>query len=370
MELMHPAVVKIGIPVLILICIILHAVPALSKKKFSGGIRTGASGIVKSLPLYKKIIIRKKILTYINEAFVISAIISSLFLIARPYKVQSVNTGVQKRDIFLCLDVSYSLYDLNYELVDSLEKLVTELKGDRFGVTMFNSTSVVYVPMTDDYDYVIMRLEELKEYFPLQKEYYDKYVDENNYIQVDRSQWEEYMDLCNRLSYFESGTLVDLETKGSSVTGEGLASCLYSFPSIGDSSRTRVIIFATDNEKTGQNKQVPELDEAFALCKKNDVTVFSVYPKREDFFFLYTGQNYADWSNELRAFSQSTGGQLYIQTDINTMDKIVEKIKSHEAMTVDDIVTKRMTDLPVPGIIALLISLAGTCICLAFLKGK
>ena len=42
---------------------------------------------------------------------------------------------MQKRDIMLCLDVSYSLYALNYELADYLEDVVTQLKGDRFGIT-------------------------------------------------------------------------------------------------------------------------------------------------------------------------------------------------------------------------------------------
>jgi hypothetical protein len=50
------------------------------------------------------------------------------------------------------MDVSYSLYELNAELVDSLEDVVAGLDGDRFGVCIYNTSTVLYVPMTDDYD--------------------------------------------------------------------------------------------------------------------------------------------------------------------------------------------------------------------------
>lgn len=373
MELMHPAVVKIGIPVLILLLIILHAFPAFSKKKYKDGIRTGASAIVKSLPLYKRIYIRKKILTIVNEAFVIAAIVSALFLIARPYKVQSVSTGVQKRDIFLCLDVSHSMYELNYEITDYLEQVVANLDGDRIGVTIFNTSSIVYVPMTDDYDYVILRLEELKEYFNMQKELmryidYDWTYNDLAIIESDRCDY-----IYNWLRYFDAGTLVDNSTRGSSLTGEGLASCLYSFPSIGDTSRTRIILFVTDNANESMVEEIPKMDEACELCKKNDVTVFAIYPNVNHMLLqydLYSEDIYTKAEAELRKGVEKTGGELYVQSDESTVAEIVKQIQSHEAMMVDDIVTKRMTDVPVPGIIALIISLSGVVISVAFLKGK
>ena len=370
MELMYPYVLTIGIPLVILLAVILHIIPSRHKKQFTGGLRTGAASIVKSLPIYEKLYKRSRILTFLTEGFIIAAIISSLFLIARPYTVQTVKSGVQKRDIFLCMDVSYSLYELNYELTDYLEQVVSELKGDRFGVTIFNTSSVVYVPMTDDYDYVVTRLEELKEYFSLQKEYY-KFVDGDGYItySTDEEQ-DEYYDLSARLSYFEAGTLVNNTYRGSSLIGEGLASCLYSFPSIGDSTRTRVIIFATDNANASMVKEIPELPEAAELCKKNDVTVFAIFPSEDAHYFLYTDSDYDGFERELRDAVDVTGGELYVQSREDTVSSIVEEIRSHEAMTVDDIVTEQKTDMPVIPAIALIISLAGSMVCLAFLKGK
>ena len=370
MELMYPNVIKIGILVLVLGAVILHVIPARKKKDYTGGIRTGAASLVKSLPIYKKIYNRRRILTIINEVFVIAAIISSLFLIARPYKVQTVKTGVQKRDIFLCMDVSYSLYELNYELTDYLEQVVTELKGDRFGITIFNTSSVVYVPMTDDYDYVVMRLEELKEYFTLQKEYYDiAGTDEYIYFDSDEER-ERYYDILNRLDYIEAGTLLNNSTRGSSLIGEGLASCLYSFPSIGDSSRTRVIIFATDNADSAMVKEIPDLEEASSLCLKNDVTVFAIFPSEDAHYYYYNDAEYEMFESELREAVEYTGGELYVQSAEDTVSSIVEEIRSHEAMSVDDIVTEQTTDMPEIPALALLISLAGTLLSAAFLKGK
>lgn len=369
MELMYPNVIKLGIPLLIFAAVILHVIPAPGTKDYTGGIRTGAVSIVKSLPIYARIYKRSRILTFIAEGFIMAAIVSSLFLIARPYKVQTVKTGVQKRDIFLCLDVSYSLYELNYELADYLEQVVSELKGDRFGITIFNTSSVVFVPMTDDYDYVVTRLEELKEYFTLQKEYYDL-VGDDEYIYFETDEEEDrYYELLAKLNYIEAGTLVNNSYRGSSLIGEGLASCLYSFPSIGDSSKTRVIIFATDNADSASVKEVPELHEACEFCEKNDVTVFAIFPSEDAHYYYYTDSDYEVFEQDLRDAISVTGGEFYVQSSEDTVSSIVEEIRSHEAMTVDDIVTEQKTDMPVVPIIALLISLAGSVVVMTFLKG-
>ena len=70
MELMYPYVIKIGIPLLIAAVVILHVIPARNKKEFTGGIRTGAASIVKSLPIYEKLYKRSRILTFITECFI------------------------------------------------------------------------------------------------------------------------------------------------------------------------------------------------------------------------------------------------------------------------------------------------------------
>ncbi len=367
---MYPEVIKIGIPLLIFAVLILHVIPAPRKKDYTGGVRTGAMSLVSTLPVYRKIYRRSRVLSFIYELSVIAAIVSTLFLIARPYEVKKIKIGVQKRDIMLCLDVSYSLYALNYELADYLEDVVTQLKGDRFGITIFNTSSVVFVPLTDDYSYVVTRLEELKEYFILQKEYREM-VGEGAFISfATDEEWDAYYDLDRRLAYIEAGTLVNNNIRGSSLIGEGLASALYSFPSLGDESRTRIIIFATDNADASRVEELPDLRGASMLCKKNDVTVFAIFPSEDAYYYEYTPSDYDVFREMLRTAADNTGGELYVQSSEETVSSIVEEIRSHEAMSVDDIIIEQQTDTPEPWILSLLLSIGISQICLLFLKGK
>ena len=43
----------------------------------------------------------------------------------------------------------------------SLTETVNNLKGERFGISIFNTTSVLLVPLTDDYDYVLDSLDKI-----------------------------------------------------------------------------------------------------------------------------------------------------------------------------------------------------------------
>ncbi|MBR6380851.1 MAG: VWA domain-containing protein [Lachnospiraceae bacterium] len=314
---------------------------------YHGGVRAANTQAVKRLPYYRRLFLRMWICRGLLIFGLVLSLIGSAVLMARPYQVRKVTNGVQKRDIFLCMDVSYSLYALNYDLTEYLETIVRQLEGDRFGITIFNTSSVVYVPMTDDYDYVIQRLEELKEYFVLQKEYEElaAELDYNLYNATDE-QYERYLELIYQTDYFEAGTLVNNEVRGSSLIGEGLASCLYSFPSIGDSTRTRAIIFATDNANAALEKELVELPEAAQLCAKNKVTVFGIFPEEEHYYADYTKDDYAGFAKELKQCVERTGGEFYVQSQDGTVAEIVDQVRRHEAMTVDTIVTEQTTDLP------------------------
>ena len=133
--------------------------------------------------------------------------VCALILCARPYRTENTSSGVKKRDIFLCLDVSYSIYELNYDIVDHLEAVVSGLQGDRFGICFFNTSSVMYVPMTDDYDFVIERLEDLKGYFQLQKDYMDNFGEYDYYYEIPEEKLDYFEQLIRDMDYFEAGTV-------------------------------------------------------------------------------------------------------------------------------------------------------------------
>ena len=155
--------------------------------------------------------------------------------------------------------------------------------------------------------------------------------------------------------------------KGSSLIGEGLASCLYSFPSLGDEERTRAIIMATDNAQENISTPLVELKEACELCRKNDVTVFAIFPDRET-FNKGNNRDYDADKSDLRNNIAVTGGEYYEQSANLTTEDIVKDIQRQEALEVDEITVTRMTDKPVGLIIALFCCLAGLLVTGLMLK--
>ena len=356
MHLIHPMVVKIGIPVLLVLLVVMHIVRR--KIKYRGGIKAANTKFVRELSAYKN---RSKLYfcaSVLMEICLIASLVACLFLVARPAKKETVNNGTKKRDIFLCMDVSYSIYELNAELVDSLEDVVAGLDGDRFGVCIFNTSTVLYVPMTDDYDFIIKKLEDIKTYFELQKEYMDKFYNpQTGYLEYTTDTYDEFLELQEELEYYDAGTLVSNYTKGSSLIGEGLASCMYSFPRLEDEDRTRIIIISTDNAEEAIKSPLVELDEAASLCKKNGIKVFGIFPNRDTWSSMNTSDYDTD-EKEMRDNIEKTGGKFYKQSETLSVDDIVADIEHEEALEVEEITITKIVDQPMVPVIVLIISLS------------
>ena len=197
------------------------------------------------------------------------------------------------------MDVSISVNKLNEELVENLKQVVKGLKGERFGISIFNTSSVLLVPLTDDYQYVLYELDKLKQSFH----------SNNNY---DTSSYD-----YPTSEYIFNGTLVGNEQRGSSIIADGLASAVYNFPKL-DEKRSRVIIFSTDNELQGD--QLLTLEQAGKLSKQNNITVFAISPNTitdEDKF-------------ELQSAVNITGGELYVENNKSTVSSIINNIQKKE----------------------------------------
>ncbi len=346
MVLKYPLVVYIGVPVVLLAVALLHILKR--KREYKTGVRAANTSFIKSDSRYKRIKVFYGTVAVIAELALIVSMIASLVLISRPVVTENQSNGTKKRDIFLCMDVSYSIYDLNYDLVDSLEEVVKSLDGDRFGVTIYNTSSILYVPMTDDYDFIISKLEELKEYFVMQKEYMAKY--EGKYFsEID---YDEYMKLKSKLDYYDAGTLINNYQKGSSLIGEGLATALYSFPRLDEQDRTRIIIMSTDNAQEALSKPLVEVEEACDLCAGHDIRVFGVFPSKESY---YDGNrvSYENAMNELKTAVEGTGGTFYRESDTLSVADMVDDIEKQEALVVDEITVSRLVDKPVIPMIVL-----------------
>ncbi|RKM58119.1 hypothetical protein D6853_00865 [Butyrivibrio sp. X503] len=357
MELMYKWMIVVGFAVMAAAIVLVFNIRKKKKAEFEDGIRVSNTSKIRSTKLYKSLSVQYKVFTVLLIAGLIGSMLSALVLAARPYKNDDIVSGVKKRDIMLCLDVSYSLYELNSEITDYLKGVVQGLEGDRIGISIFNTSTVTYVPLTDDYDYVLQKLDELGEYFVLQKEY-QGYVDKYGYYgEIPSSEQEHFDELVEKLLYFDAGTTYNSYLKGSSLVGEGLGSALFSFPYIDEPDRTRVIIMCTDNELNDYMPQIMDLDEAAKACKNHKVTVFGIFPS-EDKFYIPEEYDYEECSTEFQRAVQMTGGKFYVRTQDQPVSEIVQDIQKQEAMTVKIVLARQALDMPRVPFLICLISLA------------
>lgn len=296
MALVFPWVLYIGV----LVIIVLGLFRFKKKGAYQNGKRVANTGIIEETDYYKKLYREYKILSAAAMLALFIAIAIGWVLLARPAKVDTVSPEIRNRDIFLCMDISDSVDELNLNMCDELKNVVEELNGERFGITIFNGQSVLLVPLTTDYQYVLDTLDSLKVSF---KESIGRSDSGFDYFTDD-------IDLSTYY-YKYQGTLLE---EGSSFIGDGLASCLYSFPDLEtNTERSRMIIFTTDNELNG--KPYVTLEEAAGLCKKNDVKVFAIVP-----------EEVTDESVFKRAI-ENTGGGYYKSTSAKSYDQLLTDIK-------------------------------------------
>lgn len=302
MELMFPVVLFIGIP----LAILLTFVGWKRKDVFRKGKKVANTNFIEDTPLYKKLVRQYKIFSFLSLTFLWIGLILCIFMVARPVKVDIIEPEIHNRDIFICMDISDSMDELNLQTVVKLKEVVKDLDGERFGITIFNARSVLLVPLTSDYDYVMDTLDDLEDAF-----IYSINKDEYNISPEDYDLYQ----------YKYEGTL---SPEGSSYIGDGLAACLYSFPDLQtNDERSRLIIFTTDNELNG----VPlvSVEEAAKLCSQNDVKVFALTP-----------EDIVDESS-FKAAMNSTGGGFYEVTSGAVFKDLTDDIKLTETSVMQEV---------------------------------
>ncbi len=258
------------------------------KEKFSTGSKIANTNYIKNTTYYQKQIKKYHLLKKIIQGTCLISIITTTLLLARLTQIKTIDQNQYNRDIFLCMDVSASVDDLNLELVKSLKTTVESLNGERFGISIFNSSSVTLVPLTDDYEYVLNILNKIQKSIEINNTY-GSYTKDN------------YFYTSN---YIISGTQEGADIKGSSLIGDGLASCIYSFPNL-DEERTRIIILSTDNDLAGT--PYVTLNQGVEISANKNIVVYGIGTKemspknREEFqqAVLKTGGKYYDHSTNL-----------------------------------------------------------------------
>ncbi len=281
------------------------------KRKYKGGKKAYLPDYLKNDSMFKTRLVWHTILKYVLIVLIIASILISGFLMARPYKTESKQLANYNRDIILCMDISTTCDHLNAELIDKLEDIVKELNGERFGIVIFNSSPVLLCPLTNDYNYILQVLDKVKEGLKMRLDY------TNGKILFSDKLYE--MD-----AYITNGTLVDNETRGSSIIGDGLAAaCLDFYDYEEKPDRTRVIILSTDNDLLGE--EIVTLPEAGEMCQQRDITVFGVGTEIMD----------PEQRQMMKDTVEGTGGKFYYGEDRDMVENIVDDIRAQIA-TLDD----------------------------------
>ncbi len=292
MEMRFPWAIYVGLGV----CLLGFVATIFWRAKYKGGRKVANAELVKAMPEFKSLFTKYKIYSVILIIAVIGSILACSFLIARPSEVKIVTREISNRDIYLCLDISTSMDELNLELCEELKDFIDNLHGERIGITIFNAKSVLLVPLTTDYAY-------LQEIIDTLHAAIEQNTDAIFYSDIDDMELYEFQF---------AGTLSEY---GSSLIGDGLASCLYSFNDLHENpERARLIVFLTDNDLAGE--PLVTVEEACTLCKANNVKVFALAPRfivDEDVF---------------EEAIESTDGAYFNYRDKHAMDDLLEAVES------------------------------------------
>lgn len=252
--------------------------------------------------------LRRAWITLIAAALLVGG---GLLLIGRLSDARATPDSQHNRDIMLCLDTSGSMHDVDAAMLRSFSRIVGDMRGERVGLTVWNSSAISIFPLTDDYDFIARELE----------------------LAADKID-------AGDLDYL-SGTLAG---QGASLIADGVVSCLNRFDRI-DEPRSRSMILATDNMLSGD--PIFTLEEAFALAEEREVAVYGI-AERETRRIA-----------ELRMHAERTGGGVYLLTDASAGAGIVNAIGSTEARRLEGVSGARIADTPFPAALLITLGAAG-----------
>ena len=309
LDLRYPAVLTVG---LLVALVATYAVRRhLVRRAAHASSAVANSEALTALPEYRRALRNHRIRMGV---LAVSAVLlggAALVGAARPVDTTVERPQARNRDIMLCLDISGSMAAFDAELVSTFKRLVTSFQGERIGLVIFNSSAATVFPLTDDYDFI-----------------------------------NEELDVAGRalggdldLESFFAGTF---NGRGTSLIGDGLATCVSSFDRV-DTQRPRSVVFATDNHLAG--RPIIDLDEAGELAKAKGVRVYGLNPEQE---------GVDREAAEMRRVVEGTAGRYFAMSDTSAIGGIVAAVQTQEAALIDSAARALQTDDP-----ALPIALAG-----------
>lgn len=333
---------EIMYPIVIVICIILGVaiffINFNKKEKYTNGKKVANTKYIKETEYYKTKVKKYKIITNIVKGISVVCIVISSILVARPITVKTKGDSKYNRDIIISLDISTSECEVNLALVKKFKEILKDLEGDRIGIVIYNTAPVVYCPVTEDYDYIKEKLEFIEKQMQL-------VVD--NYGRVPTSFDEEGTDT---IIFWDGGTIANNEERGSSLVGDGLAGTILSFPDIKENTeRTRIIIFATDNDVSGT--EMISLEDACKLCNQYSVNLYAYCPTVE--MNEYTSEEKI--ASYKKAVEQLAGGKFYTGNLEKMSTSLINEIKNTKTSLLKKSKKTLVTDHPEAFLVSIVI---------------
>ncbi|WP_164199399.1 vWA domain-containing protein [[Micrococcus luteus] ATCC 49442] len=275
-----------------------------------------------ALPEYQAALRRHRRWLAVAALAAATLLVSAVAAAARPAELTTISPGQRNRDIMLCLDTSGSMSSADAAVVEVFGVLAKEFDGERVGLTIFDSSAVQVFPLTDDYEYV-------QEQLTLAKDAFDGDPGSAGFLD---GTW--------------SG-------RGSSLIGDGLASCVNGFPGAGpggadSQQRSRSVVLATDNFLSGD--PIFTLEQAGVLAQEAGVRVYALNPGDFDY-----GPGPDQPGATLRAAADASGGAYYALDTPDAVADIVRRVQEKEAAALQGAPRAVVTDVPdVPLTVALL----------------
>jgi hypothetical protein len=233
---------------------------------------------------------------------------------ARPITTDVADTDRVNRDIVLCLDVSGSMTAADAQIVGRFLELVEQFHGERIALVVWDSSAAQVFPLNDDYAYVEEKLASIQD---------EVSTDAGDIGDIFGGDPDGDPPLY-------AGT--DLGN-GSSLIGDGLASCVLRFDNP-DLDRSRTIILATDNALAGE--PIVTLEEATSFAIERSIRVYGIAP----------GEMFPPEEDDLRAQVRRTGGDLFGAGDTGAGEDIVDQVLDDQAGTLEGVPELVVIDHP------------------------
>ena len=314
LDLKYPGVLSLGTLLAVLLAYAVYRLK--SRRSARAAAAVANSTALTQLPAY----VRALRLHRIRMAVLaLSAVLlggAALVGAARPLDTTVEKPQTRSRDIILCLDISGSMAAYDATLVATFKTLVKNFEGERIGLVIFNSSAATVFPLTDDYDFINGELDTAARALTGDPEY----------------------------DSFFAGTF---NGRGTSLIGDGLATCVSSFDKV-DVQRARSVVFATDNHLAG--RPIIDIDEAGELAKAKGVRVYGLNPEED-------GPD--DEAVEMRDIVTGTAGRYYAMSDQSAISGIVDSVQAQEATLIDAAARSLYSDNPTLPIVLAGVGLVG-----------